>query len=54
MFNKVYPDRSELDLSDGTIKIQNFHSVVRYDKKKTAGNCRTGYIAEKRIAYKNI
>ena len=30
---KVYSDRSDIDLSDPTIRIQNFHSVECYDEK---------------------
>ena len=32
--NRVYSDRSELDLSDETIRIQNFPTVDSYDKKR--------------------
>jgi len=31
--NRVYSDRSELDLPDDTIKIQNFPLVESYDEK---------------------
>ena len=48
MYNKVYSDRSELDLSDGTIRIQIFFSVKSYDEK-TAENYRNSYVAEKPI-----
>ena len=49
--NKVYSDRSELDLSDKTIRIQNFHSVKSYDEK-TAEIYRNRYVAEKCIISK--
>ena len=37
MHNKVYSDRSQLDISDETIRIQNSISVESYDEK-TAEN----------------
>ena len=31
--DKVYPDRSEIDLNDATIRIKNCISVESYDEK---------------------
>ena len=51
IYNKVYSDRSELDLSDATIRIQILISVESYDEK-TAENYRNCYFAEKLIVFK--
>ena len=44
----VYSDRSELGLSDETIRIFKIYLSV----KKTAENYRNGFVSEKRIASK--
>ena len=48
---KTYCDRSELDLSDETIRIQNFYFSESYDEE-TAKNYWNGYVAEKHIVSK--
>ena len=44
----VYFIRSELDLTDETIRIQNFH----FSQKLCGKNCRKCYVVEKHIVSK--
>ena len=46
--NKLYSDRSELDLSDATIRIQYFH----FSRKLSRKNWWNYYVAKKRIVSK--
>ena len=51
IYIKVYSDRSELDLSDATIRIQILISVESYDEK-TVENNRNIYVAVEHIVSK--
>ena len=48
IWNIVYSDRTELDLSDETIRNQNYESY----NEKTAENYRNSYVAEMPIVSK--